>query len=45
MHTPAANGAALAAADKFVFVRDGFHFWAAIAGVIWLAWNRLWLAR
>ncbi|WP_371821700.1 MULTISPECIES: DUF2628 domain-containing protein [Bradyrhizobium] len=23
----------------------GFHFWAAIAGVIWLAWNRLWLAR
>ncbi|UFX45321.1 DUF2628 domain-containing protein [Bradyrhizobium sp. 41S5] len=44
VHAPVANGADLAAADKFVFVRDGFHFWAAVAGVIWLAWNRLWLA-
>jgi hypothetical protein len=44
VHAPAANGADLAATDKFTFVRDGFHFWAAVAGVIWLAWNRLWLA-
>ena len=44
VHAPVANGADLAAADKFVFVRDGFHFWAAVAGVIWLAWHRLWLA-
>src|SRR5206468_11443499 len=32
------------ATDKFVFVRDGFHFWAAVASVIWLLWHRLWLA-
>ncbi|WOH81822.1 DUF2628 domain-containing protein [Bradyrhizobium sp. BEA-2-5] len=44
VHAPVANGADLAATDKFVFVRDGFHFWAAVAGVIWLAWHRLWLA-
>jgi hypothetical protein len=44
VHTPVANGADLAATDRFVFVRDGFHFWAAVASVIWLIWNRLWLA-
>jgi hypothetical protein len=44
VHAPVANGADLAATDKFVFVRDGFHFWAALAGVIWRIWNRLWLA-
>lgn len=33
-----------AAADRFVFVRDGFHFWAFVAGLIWLVWNRLWWA-
>jgi len=43
VHAPVANGADLAAADKFVFVRDGFHFWAAAATVIWLLWHRLWL--
>jgi Protein of unknown function (DUF2628) len=44
VHGPVANGADLAAADKFTFVRDGFHFWAAVATVLWLAWHRLWLA-
>lgn len=44
VHAPTGNGADLAATDKFTFVRDGFHFWAAVAGVIWLAWHRLWLA-
>ena len=44
VHAPVANGADLAATDKFMFVRDGFHFWAAVASVIWLAWHRLWLA-
>src|SRR4029450_12950041 len=43
VHAPVANGADLAATDKFVFVRDGFHFWAAVASVIWLLWPRLWL--
>jgi hypothetical protein len=44
VHAPVANGADLASTDKFVFVRDGFHFWAAVATVIWLLWHRLWLA-
>ena len=30
-------------ADKFVFVRDGFHFWAMLLGPLWLLWKRLWL--
>jgi hypothetical protein len=38
------TNAGIAAADRFAFVRDGFHFWAALAGVVWLAWHRLWLA-
>jgi hypothetical protein len=44
VHAPVAYGADLAATDKFVFVRDGFHFWAAALSMIWLIWNRLWLA-
>ena len=44
VHAPVTNGADLVATDRFAFVRDGFHFWAAVAGVIWLAWHRLWLA-
>src|SRR5260221_3443067 len=44
VHAPVASGADLAATDKFVFVRDGFHFWAAALSMIWLIWNRLWLA-
>src|SRR5258708_35997718 len=44
VHAPLTNGADLTATDKFAFVRDGFHFWAAVAGVVWLAWHRLWLA-
>lgn len=30
-------------ADKFVFVRDGFHTWAMLLGPLWLVWHRLWL--
>ena len=30
--------------ERFVFVRDGFHFWAFVLGPLWLAWHRLWLA-
>ena len=29
--------------DRFVFVRDGFHFWALVFGPFWLVWHRLWL--
>jgi Protein of unknown function (DUF2628) len=44
VHAPVMSNAGIAAADRFAFVRDGFHFWAAVAGVVWLAWHRLWLA-
>ncbi|MGB3273597.1 MAG: DUF2628 domain-containing protein, partial [Xanthobacteraceae bacterium] len=30
--------------EKFVFVRDGFHLWAAVFGPVWLVWHRLWWA-
>jgi hypothetical protein len=44
VHGPAAGGMDIRRSDKFVFVRDGFHFWAVVFGPIWLIWNRLWLA-
>jgi hypothetical protein len=44
VHAPAADVADLRATDRFTFVRDGFHVWAALLGVLWLAWHRLWLA-
>jgi hypothetical protein len=44
VHAPIATAADLRATDRFAFVRDGFHVWAAILGVVWLAWHRLWLA-
>ena len=30
--------------DRFVFVRDGFSFWAFVLGPVWLLYRRLWLA-
>jgi hypothetical protein len=44
VHAPTTNAADFSATDRFAFVRDGFHFWAAVLGVVWLAWHRLWLA-
>src|SRR3954453_21516981 len=45
VHAPVADGAETRdAADRLVFVRDGFHFWAFLLGPLWLAWHRLWLA-
>jgi hypothetical protein len=44
VHAPIANNAGIAATDRFAFVRDGFHFWAAVFGPVWLVWHRLWLA-
>ena len=28
---------------RFVFIRDGFYFWAFIAAWLWMAWHRMWL--
>ena len=44
VHAPVTNNAGVRAADRFAFVRDGFHVWAALLGAVWLAWHRLWLA-
>ena len=44
VHAPTPGGADLRATDKFVFVRDGFHFWAFVFGPLWLIWHRLWWA-
>ena len=29
--------------DRFVFVRDGFSFWAFLLGPVWMLWHGLWL--
>ena len=44
VHAPAQPDASLIAADRFAFVRDGFHFWAMVFGPLWLLAHRLWLA-
>jgi hypothetical protein len=44
VHAPVLTDAGFSATDGYAFVRDGFHFWAAVFGVVWLAWHRLWLA-
>jgi Protein of unknown function (DUF2628) len=30
--------------ERFLFVRDGFHFWAFVLAPLWLLAHRLWLA-
>jgi hypothetical protein len=45
VHAPASVAASRSAsADRFVFVRDGFHGWAFLTGPFWLIYHRLWLA-
>jgi len=29
--------------EKFVFVRDGFSFWAFLLAALWMLWHRMWL--
>lgn len=42
VHAPPA-GAAGPDPERFVFVRDGFHFWAFVFGPVWLLAKGLWL--
>lgn len=30
--------------ERFVFVRDGFYFWAFVVTWLWMLWHRMWLA-
>jgi hypothetical protein len=41
---PPRKSESVASPERFVFVRDGFHFWAFVLAPIWLLVHRLWLA-
>ena len=41
---PPKKGETESAPERFVFVRDGFHFWAFVLAPLWLLVHRLWLA-
>jgi len=44
VHQPSATRAnALPDAERIVFVRDGFSFWAFLVAPIWMLWHRMWL--
>ena len=41
---PPRPGEAASDPERFLFVRDGFYFWAFLLTPLWLLWRRLWLA-
>jgi len=41
---PPTRGDAASNPERFLFVRDGFHFWAFALAPLWLLVHRLWLA-
>jgi hypothetical protein len=41
---PPGTGETSRGPEQFVFVRDGFHFWAFVIAPLWLLLHRLWLA-
>jgi len=44
VHEPPLRAAeASADPERFVFVRDGFYFWAFLLTPLWMLWHRLWL--
>jgi hypothetical protein len=43
VHAPPLRNGAAADPQRFVFVRDGFHFWAFLLSPLWLLYRRLWL--
>ncbi len=45
VHEPLPRKAeSITAPERFVFVRDGFYFWAFVLAPLWLLVKRLWLA-
>jgi hypothetical protein len=45
VHAPPLRGSETAPdPERFVFIRDGFSFWAFVFAPLWLLWRRLWLA-
>ncbi|HWP26386.1 MAG TPA: DUF2628 domain-containing protein [Xanthobacteraceae bacterium] len=43
VHAPPAKPGFTPDPERFVFVRDGFHFWAFLLTPLWMIWRRLWL--
>lgn len=43
VHEPPPRGAAAPDPERFVFVRDGFSFWAVLLGPLWMLRHRMWL--
>jgi hypothetical protein len=41
---PPRKNESVASPERFVFVRDGFHFWAFLLPPLWFIAKRLWLA-
>ena len=45
VHAPSPReGETASGPERFVFVRDGFHFWAFLLAPLWLLLHGLWLA-
>jgi uncharacterized protein DUF2628 len=44
IHQPPLKDGATVSPARFVFVRDGFYFWAFVLAPLWLLMHRLWLA-
>jgi hypothetical protein len=40
---PAWSARRLPDAERLVFVRDGFSFWAFLVAPVWMLWHRMWL--
>jgi hypothetical protein len=40
---PLRDGETVSDPERFVFVRDGFHFWAFVLAPLWILLHRLWL--
>jgi hypothetical protein len=43
VHAPPESAQSRSAPERFVFVRDGFHFWAFLCAPLWMIVHRLWL--
>ncbi len=43
VHAPSKAGEQQSDPQRFVFVRDGFHFWAFLLAPLWMLYRRLWL--
>jgi Protein of unknown function (DUF2628) len=44
VHEPPLGAGAAPEPERFVFVRDGFSFWALLFGPLWMLRHRMWLA-